>query len=67
MPQHEVKMTVPATTQVVNADVTFVVAADGRRLGTLQISKGSIDWKPAGAQHSHSATWEEFDRWMREG
>lgn len=66
MPQHEVRMMVPNSTQVTNSDVTFTVTADGSKLGELQISKGTIDWKPAGKQGRASLPWETFDKWMRD-
>lgn len=66
MPKHRVELTVPSMT-VANADVQFHVQADGVRLGTLTISQGGIDWRPAKKQSPRRATWEQFDRLMSEG
>lgn len=66
MPQHEIRMALPATTQVVNADVTFTVYSDGRRLGQLRVSRGTLDWHPAGKKDFASVGWERFDDWMRD-
>jgi hypothetical protein len=59
-------MQTPATTQVVNADVTFTISSDGKKLGELNISKGSLDWKPSGRRESATVQWEQFDAWMRD-
>lgn len=64
MPQHEVRMKVPARTQVINSDVVFAIYADARKLGELKISKGTIDWKPTRHQSAIQLTWEHFDRRM---
>lgn len=66
MPQHEVRMQVPARTQVVNSDVVFAVYADKKKLGDLKISKGTIDWKPTRRQNALQLTWEQFDQRMSE-
>lgn len=48
-------------------DIEFVVRADGRKLGTLLISRGNIEWLPRGWRRHDAlpATWAEFDDWMR--
>lgn len=51
MPTHEIRVTMPSTTQVINADVVFTVTSDGVRLGELEVSKGSLDWRPANNQY----------------
>jgi hypothetical protein len=49
---------------ILSKDVRFVVRSDGGRLGTLKISQGSIDWRPArrrgGGPNEISVGWEQF-------
>lgn len=61
---HEIRLTMPSTTQVINADVVFHRDADGVRLGELQVSKRSLDWRPASNPYLKSLTWDQFDRLM---
>lgn len=63
MPKHDIEVALPAH-QVVNTDVSVVVRSDGRTLGELLISKGSLDWRPAHHQHSVRLRWETFARLM---
>jgi hypothetical protein len=66
MATHEIDMTVPAQ-MVKNKDVEVRVRSDGAAYGTVQISKGSIDWVPANNKvHRYGMTWEKFDELMRE-
>jgi hypothetical protein len=68
MPQHEIEASLPAH-RVVNTDVTIIVKSDGKRLGELLISKGTIDWRPTRKWRDTSTcklSWERFDRVMRE-
>jgi hypothetical protein len=61
MSKHDIEASLPAH-NVVNTDLNVVVRSDGKRLGELLISKGSIDWRPARRQSSISLTWEQFAR-----
>jgi hypothetical protein len=63
MPKHRVEISEPSR-RVLNSDVEFTVYSDGSVLGTLFVSKGSIDWRPAGHQKAHHWTWEQFARVM---
>ena len=64
MARHKVTLGIPGF-QLGRSDLTLKVAVDGRILGTLMVSKGSLDWRPRGARLTYSATWEDFDRWMQ--
>ena len=68
MPKHDIEVALPAH-EVVNADLTVVVNSDGRRLGELRISKGSIDWRPSKTHSPVSMKGETFaavmERWRR--
>jgi hypothetical protein len=58
MPMHEIEATLPAH-QVVNTDLRITVKSDGRTLGVLAVSKGTIDWTPA-RRKTISLEWERF-------
>ena len=59
MAEHVVRVSQP-TREVVNADYSFEIFGDGEKLGTLNISKGTIDWWPRKAQSWVELRWEEF-------
>lgn len=50
--------------EVQNGDVAVVVRVDGKKLGTLTMSLGSIDWLPkgkwSGKKSEIQKTWTEF-------
>ena len=59
-------MAFPAVT-VHNADVDVLVRSNGRKLGTVRISKGTIDWMPARNSKTHyKMSWERFHDLMVE-
>ena len=56
MPKHKVKMTmtVPEMSKV---DSEFIIYKDNKKLGTLKISKGGIEYVPSGNSiNSHKKT-----------
>jgi|AntAceMinimDraft_12_1070368.scaffolds.fasta_scaffold82585_2 hypothetical protein len=67
MPKHEVVISNP-NKSVLASDVEFVIKSDGKKLGTLLLSKGNVEWRPArhsATKHRHS--WENFAKIMTEG
>jgi hypothetical protein len=60
MPIHETKLEIRHGITVVNTDVEVEVRADGKRLGTLKVSRGSIDWITSPKQIPRRLTWEKF-------
>jgi hypothetical protein len=66
MPKHSIQFDLPQTVRVKNRDVEFQVASrNGKRgpfklQGTLKVSKGSIDWRPSGAEYTRVLSWEKF-------
>ena len=66
MPKHSIKFELPQIVRVKNRDVEFQVSTRrGKRgpyklLGTLKVSKGSIDWRPGGAEYTRVLSWERF-------
>jgi len=62
---HEVKMTISAI-QIGNVDIEFDVYSGGQKTGTLKISKGTLDWVPAGnSVNALKVTWEDFANLMK--
>ena len=63
MPAHEIYVKMP-TKIVLNKDTEFEVYSDDNKLGTLKISKGSVEWVKAGDTYGYHLSWEEFDEIM---
>jgi len=50
---------------VLHKDVQVEVKTDGRKLGTLLISKGNIEWLPSGnSVNKHRLNWAKFAELM---
>jgi len=67
MPKHSIQFDLPQTVRVKNRDVEFQVSAKKQKRGgsfklqgTLKVSKGSIDWRPSGAEYTRVLSWEKF-------
>jgi len=53
--------------RVSNSDVEFEARRpDGTLIGTLKISRGSIEWVPVNHTYGYDICWEDFDDLMRE-
>ncbi len=59
MPRHHIEISLP-TKPLKNVDTTIAVWSDGEKLGEMRISRGSLDWIPAGAQTHRRITWENL-------
>jgi hypothetical protein len=48
-------------------DLEFVIKRDGRKIGTLKVSKGPLEWVPAdhAPNNPHTIGWPEFDEFMK--
>lgn len=61
---HEVGVTLHQKI-VLNKDVEAEVKADGSMLGRILISKGNIEWVPAGhSVNKHRLSWKKFAELM---
>jgi hypothetical protein len=61
MPKHEIALELPQQFFLASKDMVIAVRSDGGLLGRVKISKGSIDWMPAGnSRYSHKMSWEKF-------
>jgi len=63
MASHKVKMTLPPR-DIKRADASFAVERDGKMLGTLEISNGSIVWFPPYTKHGLKMGWKKFSQLM---
>ena len=61
---HSIGLKLSKTIEVQNSDVVIVVKKDNDKLGTLTLSKGSIDWLPkhakSGKKSETQLSWTEF-------
>ena len=55
--------------EVLHSDVSIVVRQDGEKIGTLTLSKGTIDWRPkhakSGKEKETQLTWAQFAEVMK--
>ncbi len=65
-----ITLTIPKEIEVLNSDILIVVKQDKKVLGTLTLSKGSIDWRPkkkkAGGPSEVQLSWSNFAKLMEE-
>jgi putative transposon-encoded protein len=70
MAAHEIKLKIQKGIEVLNTDITVVVKKDGKRFGTITVSRGTIDWRPTkkwvGRKNEIQMNWTKFDKVMRE-
>jgi len=65
MPKHKITVHPSRPMEVVSADLVIEVESDGKKLGELWISRGTIDWRPRGHTYAKSSmTWEQFSKRM---
>ena len=61
---HEVTMDI-STKFVLHKDVEVEIKKDGRKLGTVLVSKGNIEWLPAGnSVNKKRLSWSKFAELM---
>ena len=61
MLKHDVLATLPGVL-LGKMDAFFDINQDGKKLGTITISKGSIEWYPKNAKQPYKLTWTAFDK-----
>jgi len=62
MAAHIVKVKLPRRVELLSKDLEVEVRSNGRLVGTLKISKGSLDWRDAADQYSRVLRWQKFAR-----
>lgn len=60
MAEHVVKVKLPRRVEVLSKDLEVQVKSNGNTIGTLKISKGSLDWRDASDRFSRVLRWEKF-------
>ena len=61
---HDVSFTVPERA-LGKADLEFFIKKDGKMLGTLKVSNGSLVWFPTGTTNGLKMSWSRFDKMMK--
>ncbi len=61
---YEISLTIPKGIEVLHSDLVIHARQDGELLGTLTISKGTVDWRPknkkAGKGGETMLNWSQF-------
>jgi hypothetical protein len=65
MPTHDVYGNLPFAL-LGKKDAVFEIYEDGKKLGTITMSKGSIEWYPKNAKLPYSFSWSEFDKMIKD-
>jgi len=65
MAKHNVYVNLPWR-ELGKEDVLFNVFSDGKKAGTITISKGAIEWYPANAKKPYRMGWAKFDKVIKE-
>ena len=65
MAKHDVYATLP-NALMGKKDAFFDIFQDGEKLGTITISKGSIEWYPKNSKQPYKMTWSKFDKMCKE-
>lgn len=63
---HKISMQQPKE-NIINKDVVFTVRKNGKKLGELRISKGTLEWKPRSSPYTNYMTWSDFSAIMENG
>jgi hypothetical protein len=67
MAEHKVKITLPKL-ELENSDTIFEIHGNNKKIGTLIISKGAIEWASKNWKrnkgYKSKLTWREFDELM---
>ena len=63
---HSVEAKVSGPISLKNRDIEFVVRQDRKKVGTLFVSKGNIEWLPARKSARRRLRWARFDSLMQD-
>jgi hypothetical protein len=61
---HEIKFRIPEC-ELNSVDANFEVFEDDVKIGTLHVSKGSVDWRPKGPSNWYCMDWAKFGELMK--
>ena len=67
MAEHALEFKISQWVEIQRKDLLVKVYSDGKLLGTLKVSQGSLDWSPTGhkKEKPHVIHWDEFDEFAR--
>ncbi len=66
MANHTVSVRVPSS-ELGNADICFDVYRDDKKFGTLQLSRGSVEWLPGrSTKNGYRIDWAGFDKLLKD-
>jgi len=65
MPAHKIEMSQPSKT-ILHSDITFGIYSAGKKIGSVRISKGTIDWAPSRSRSFKKISWERFAAMMND-
>jgi hypothetical protein len=57
--KHDLEMEIPRKV-VLNSDVRFVVRSNGKKIGELLVSRGSLAWMPAKSKTEYHVDWDRL-------
>lgn len=61
------KVTMRQSNQIeLNTDVEFVIKENGKKIGELHVSKGSIEWLPSNGRYKRRMRWSKFAQIMEQ-
>ena len=63
MAVHKVIMRQPNQREV-TVDIEFIIKENGRKIGELHVSKGSIEWLPSNGRYKRRMRWSKFAELM---
>ncbi len=70
MAKHDIKLKITKGIDILNADIVIAVKQNETTLGTLTLSRGSIDWRPkkkrSGGKNETQLSWGQFDEVMQQ-
>lgn len=65
MAQHKVNFFVPRR-PLESADIEFEVRRNGKKFGTLHVSKGAVVWQSANREYGRRVGWTRLDEMFEE-
>jgi hypothetical protein len=65
MAKHNVYVNLPWR-ELGKVDAQFNIYQDEKKLGTITISKGSVEWYPKNSKKPYKIGWSHFDKMIKE-
>ena len=65
MSDHQLKIEAEIKVPILNRDIIFKVHSGEALLGTLRISRGTVEWCPKNHRYGYHLRWESFAETMK--